>query len=440
MSVINEDADYRHFKEMLESIPGGGMCVVNDLDLTVVFINDVTLGMLGYTREEFYAETEGKFVRVILPEDRKSAFAGAHKAISDSAFFYSFRAKKKNGEIVWLRESNKSTVAPDGRELMLCALANISDEARLKEEFQSLERSTHVAAAVYDVDSSEKLHLYYASEGCALLMGCTDSECAALLEHGPLDLVHPDNREETESELHKLMHGEGYNSLSFRLRRKGGDYVWVSGSFALADGDGEKKLYVLFSDISEEKQVTDELTFTSQQLQTIVDTAAILNTGEDFAAAMNLSLEKIREYFTAQRAYVFEFDWESNTAVNTFQVCAVGVPEHGAGITKMPLETVRVLLDREIGDSGAILRTAELGESAAPEKAHLEKWGIEKMISAPMRADGRLLGFIGVDNPESNCEDLSFLVILSYFFASELTQYRARVRKYTTPSCGSGSL
>ena len=85
MSMVVENADYRHFEEMLESIPGGGMCVVYDLDFTVVFINDVLLGMLGYSREQFSAETEGQFIHVIHPDDRQRAFAGAKRSIDDGA-------------------------------------------------------------------------------------------------------------------------------------------------------------------------------------------------------------------------------------------------------------------------------------------------------------------------------------------------------------------
>ena len=304
MSVVNENAEYRHFEEMLESIPGGGMCVVGDLDFTVVFINDVLLSMLGYTRDEFYAATEGKFVKVIHPDDRQLVFAGAHKSITDGNYFFTYRVFGKNGEVVWLRESDKTTIAPDGRELVLCVFSDVTDEAHLREE----------------------------------------------------------------------------------------------------------------------------ISYTSRQLQTIVDSAAMLSVGEDFERSLINALERIRDYFSATRAYIFEFDWESNAVDETFQVCRAGEGAKVPELKALPLERIRFWFDAMVGDGNISISTNEIDESRTEEIALLRERGVENMLSVPLRADGRLMGFIGADNPQINEEDVSFLVILSYFIASELIKYRTQLR------------
>ena len=428
MSMVVENADYRHFEEMLESIPGGGMCVVYDLDFTVVFINDVLLGMLGYSREQFSAETEGQFIRVIHPDDRQRAFAGAKRSIDDGAYSYSFRAMKRGGGLIWLRGSAKNTIAPDGRELLTCVFSDVSDEKRLREEFDTLIKNMPGAAAVFDI-SEEGSKLRYVSEGYCRLSGYSHEECKLLLNLDPCSLVHPDDYLQVKNAMAIVLENESSDAIAFRGRCKNGEYLWLTMSLSFIEEDGAKRLYILFTDVSPEKAAMEELAFTSKQLQTIVDSAAMLSMGDSFEQSVRMALEKIRNYFLGTRAYIFEFDWEKNTIKRTFGVSALGYETSMSKLDNKPIEEISFWFDALEGDDVVKLTTAELSESNAAEEKHfLQSQGVKELISVPLRADGRLMGFVGVDDPDINVDDASLLVILSYFISSELNKYRTKER------------
>ena len=64
---------------------------------------------------------------------------------------------------------------------------------------------------------------------------------------------------------------------------------------------------------------------TSDQLRFLNDASRYLLAGADPDDSIGLALDKTREYFEGDRAYVFEIDDERELASNTYECCAPGV-------------------------------------------------------------------------------------------------------------------
>ena len=60
----------------------------------------------------------------------------------------------------------------------------------------------------------------------------------------------------------------------------------------------------------------------------------------DFSSAINSMLNTIIEHYNADRAYIFEFDWEQNVTRNTYEVCREGVTPEIDNLQNLPIAVV----------------------------------------------------------------------------------------------------
>lgn len=65
----------------------------------------------------------------------------------------------------------------------------------------------------------------------------------------------------------------------------------------------------------------------------------------DFTAAVNTMLEMILGHYHADRAYVFEFDWDAHTTKNTYEVCKDGVTPQIDTLQNVPIDAVALWVD-----------------------------------------------------------------------------------------------
>ena len=84
---------------------------------------------------------------------------------------------------------------------------------------------------------------------------------------------------------------------------------------------------------------------TSDQLRFLNDASRYLLAGADPDDSIGLALDKTREYFEGDRAYVFEIDDERELASNTYECCAPGVAAEQQNLQDLPCSTYRRMLD-----------------------------------------------------------------------------------------------
>lgn len=122
----------------------------------------------------------------------------------------------------------------------------------------------------------------------------------------------------------------------------------------------------------------------------------------------------IGDYFTCDRIYIFEFNEKGSTMDNTYEWCANGVIPQKDMLQDEPLSTIEAWL-REFreGKTVIIYDLEEIKEINPTVYAGLKPQNITSLITSAILDGGKIIGFIGVDNPLKNQID-EIVDFLSY--------------------------
>ena len=147
---------------------------------------------------------------------------------------------------------------------------------------------------------------------------------------------------------------------------------------------------------------------------------------EEFGKTVNNALQLAGQLYKADRCYVFEVRLSAaneTIIVNTHEWCEKGVTQEKDGMQHVPyvvfapwLAALQKRNHVSVGDLEAI-------RDAHPALyALLKPQGIVGIYVVPLRIKGLLAGFVGVDNPRANSNDLSLLQSLAHFIGEAISR------------------
>lgn len=146
---------------------------------------------------------------------------------------------------------------------------------------------------------------------------------------------------------------------------------------------------------------------------------------DDFTAAINSMLNTIIEHYNADRAYIFEFDWEKDVTRNTYEVCREGVTPEIDNLQNLPIAVVAVWVNNFLDGSNKITIIEDVDALKDDPTRRIEydclhPQGIKSLITVPIFTNGKLHGFLGVDNPHAHMDAPELLSQVTYIAANEL--------------------
>ncbi len=135
-----------------------------------------------------------------------------------------------------------------------------------------------------------------------------------------------------------------------------------------------------------------------------------LRAGSDMDHAIQKLLEIIAEFHDADRAYIFEFAEDEIHMDNTYEYCKAGITPEKDMLQDIEISTIErwLVLFEEQGEVYLNSRDGELDESSE-EYRLLKIQGVDSLMVAPLYSEKKMIGFIGVDNPNNNTYTLSLL-------------------------------
>ena len=121
-------------------------------------------------------------------------------------------------------------------------------------------------------------------------------------------------------------------------------------------------------------------------------------------------LKNVADYYDADRAYIFQITADGKAVDNTYEWCREGVSKEIDNLQNVPIESVALWI-QEFEKSGAfyISKLDTDVERSSLTYEYLEPQGIDSLITAPLYEGGKISGFIGVDNPRTNHDELLIL-------------------------------
>lgn len=165
----------------------------------------------------------------------------------------------------------------------------------------------------------------------------------------------------------------------------------------------------------------------------------------DFDAAVNSMLETILEHYSADRAYIFEFDWTRDVTHNTYEICRDGVTPEKDNLQNLPIEVVALWVDIFRNQHRKINIIEDVDALKDDPARHIEydclhPQGIKSLITVPIFVSGELHGFLGVDNPHAHMDAPEMLAQITYVAANELQKRtltdELTVKSYLDPLTG----
>lgn len=173
--------------------------------------------------------------------------------------------------------------------------------------------------------------------------------------------------------------------------------------------------------ISREGKIKERL-----EIATILNKCiAELISGEDEDAAISNLLRIISEYFDGDRSYIVQIDEKRNVCTNTYEYAMNGVTAEKDNLQEVPMEMLDIWMD-SFRKNGLYYIPDIEEEQGQPYYETLKMQDITRLLAVPLNSDGKIIGFLGVDNPRLHYEDHTLLSSIQYFLTDSL---KAKERK-----------
>lgn len=149
----------------------------------------------------------------------------------------------------------------------------------------------------------------------------------------------------------------------------------------------------------------------------------------NFTEAVNSVLTTILEHYDADRAYIFEFQWKENLTRNTYEACREGITPQIENLQTVPIDVVARWVD-SFEDQEQKINVIEDVDALKDDLARrieydcLHPQGIKSLVAVPVFINGKLHGFLGIDNPRAHMDAPALLMQLTYIVANELQKRR----------------
>lgn len=182
-------------------------------------------------------------------------------------------------------------------------------------------------------------------------------------------------------------------------------------------------------DITENEKRARELEQRLTMEETLLKCAETLSANNDQFTAINELLNIVAAYYGGNRAYIFEINYDENTISNTYEWCAAGVSEEISNLQDLPINAIDNWLAQFNKYGEFYLNSVNDNlDKESDEYRILAAQGIERLIAAPLIENDQIIGFIGVDDPDANVENLYLLKSVTYYIINDI-QKRKMVSK-----------
>lgn len=171
-------------------------------------------------------------------------------------------------------------------------------------------------------------------------------------------------------------------------------------------------------------KIADEMRMSENKLEferILQEGADAMSEAATLDEAMTSALKRIAEFYGADRSYIIEPDADGSGAISMTYEWSESAPM-AASFQKMKLADVPFWADGFKNQDTAIIDDLEyIREKFPVDYKRISEWGITSLTAVPFRLDGKLAGYVGIDNPKAHLGDIYVLAAISSFVADEMT-------------------
>ena len=157
----------------------------------------------------------------------------------------------------------------------------------------------------------------------------------------------------------------------------------------------------------------------------LIECVTELSSNDDIDSAINNLMAIINRYFDGDRTYMFDINYENKTTNNLYEFAAEGVSREIDNLQNVPLSSIEYWIE-EFERSG-IFYISDIDRDVIKNTNTYEilaAQNISSLIAVPLKRSDVIIGFMGVDNPKVNYNDLTLMSSVQ-FFITEAMERRA---------------
>jgi len=368
-------------------------------DGIIIYMSPVIKQISGFSSEEYI----GKHFSIFIHPDSVDQIRNDFEKLKQGEIYSSeCRIQTKNGNEIWVRSSPKSYMNENNQIEYIGLTKDITNarkaDLEIRESALKLKMALKVAGMGYWRFDPETNKLEWSSEDDALF-GFTNIDFPVNFEKLTA-MVHPDDRENVLHNLLKAVNERNPFELSCRIIRPDGAVRWMKTNSIPLETDSKRKnlIFGITRDITDEKMTQMKLEHQTKFRELLIEisTNYINLPLEKVDTEIIFSLEKIAQFVSADRSYIFVYDWEKQICTNTFEWCSEGIEPQIDNLQDVPLEMMPDWVKEHQQGSPVFVQDVS---SLPPGKVReiLEPQKIKSVISVPLMKNKLCIGFVGFD-------------------------------------------
>lgn len=258
----------RFLRTLIGNLPGVVYRCRTDERFTSEFLSDGCLQLTGFTADELARDRAATWDEIIHPQDRERVRAeikcliNENPALTASPLQTAYRIIHRDGSIKHVRDRFRFIHDAEGG---ISALEGFIGDITERELADERVRETEARYRLLAENMCDLVCLHepdgrydYVSPSSLALLGYAPEE---LIGKSPYDFIHEDEIACVRDDTHeRLLDGENDLTVTYRMRRKSGEYVWVE-TVAQSVKDKSGKIVQLLTvsrDITKRKKAEDE--------------------------------------------------------------------------------------------------------------------------------------------------------------------------------------
>lgn len=196
------------------------------------------------------------------------------------------------------------------------------------------------------------------------------------------------------------------------------------------DDDADDLLFISkYLNQQVEKQIKNEtainLLVLMQQLLMEIATNYINIPAEKINETKSQTLQRLAHFVSADRAYIFEYDYQNQTCSNTFEWCNEGIVPQLENLQNIPFEVMKDWVDSNAkGETMSIPVVEDLPEGEL--KQILSDQHIKSLLVLPIMGKNECIGFVGFDSVKNHYNYTNKEKDLLLFFAQMIANVEER--------------
>jgi PAS domain S-box-containing protein len=217
----------------------------------------------------------------------------------------------------------------------------------------------------------------------------------------------------------------------YRLKRKDNTIIWLEDrSRYIKDDEGNVLLHEGFClDITDRVKAEESINQSEKVINFLMQLAKdFINLPPEQADfELNNALAQMGKLVNADRAYIFDYDFNTNTTRNTYEWCAPGVSKEIDNLQNVSLDLIKDWVKKhKKHEAVRVVTLDDLNENHDLFNV-VEPQGIKSLLTLPLFIDDKLTGFVGFDSVKKvrkfskNEEDIL------YFFGQIISNLKKKI-------------